>query len=65
MHQRRTTIDDERAKEVKELAAKRYEPVLKRTRWLLLKRPTRIALITHRSSAFSLDLRQRAFTTGY
>ncbi len=32
-------IDEVRAKESKELAAKGYEPVLKRTRWLLLKRP--------------------------
>lgn len=32
-------IDEVRAKESKELAANGYEPVLKRTRWLLLKRP--------------------------
>jgi len=32
-------IDEVRAKESKELAAKGYEPVLKRTRWLLLERP--------------------------
>lgn len=32
-------IDEVRAKESKELAAKGYQPVLKRTRWLLLKRP--------------------------
>lgn len=32
-------IDEVRAKEAKALAAKGYEPVLKHTRWLLLKRP--------------------------
>jgi len=32
-------IDEVRAKEVKELKAKGYEPVLTKTRWLLLKRP--------------------------
>ena len=32
-------LDEVRAKESKELAAKGYEPVLNRTRWLLLKRP--------------------------
>ena len=32
-------IDEVRAGEVKDLKAKGYEPVLKRTRWLLLKRP--------------------------
>jgi len=32
-------IDEVRARESKDLAAKGYEPVLKRTRWLLLKRP--------------------------
>ncbi len=32
-------IDDVRAKEVKALKAKDYEPVLTNTRWLLLKRP--------------------------
>jgi transposase len=32
-------IDEIRAKEVKELEAKGYEPVLKRARWCLLKRP--------------------------
>jgi transposase len=31
-------IDEVRAKESKELVAKGYEPVLKRTHWLLLKR---------------------------
>ena len=31
-------IDEVRAKEARELAAKGYEPVLKHTRWLLLKR---------------------------
>jgi len=32
-------IDKVRAEEARQLAAKGYEPVLKRTRWLLLKRP--------------------------
>ena len=32
-------IDEVRAEEVKALKAKGYEPVLKKTRWLLLKRP--------------------------
>lgn len=32
-------IDEVRAQEVKTLQAKGYEPVLKKTRWLLLKRP--------------------------
>ncbi|WP_459874206.1 transposase, partial [Endothiovibrio diazotrophicus] len=32
-------IDEVRAQEAKELKAKGYEPVLTRTRWLLLKRP--------------------------
>ena len=36
-------IDEVRAKESKELVAKGYEPVLKRTRWLLLKRPENLS----------------------
>ena len=36
-------IDEVRAKESKELGAKGYEPVLKRTRWLLLKRPENLS----------------------
>ena len=36
-------IDDVRAQEVKTLKAEGYEPVLKRTRWLLLKRPENLA----------------------
>jgi transposase len=32
-------IDEVRAEEVKDLKARGYEPVLKRARWLLLKRP--------------------------
>jgi transposase len=32
-------IDEVRAGEAKELARQGYEPVLKKTRWLLLKRP--------------------------
>jgi transposase len=32
-------IDEVRAKEVKDLKARGYEPILKRSRWLLLKRP--------------------------
>ena len=32
-------IDEIRAKEARELEAKGYEPILKRTRWCLLKRP--------------------------
>ena len=36
-------IDEVRAKESKELVAKGYEPVRKRTRWLLLKRPDNLS----------------------
>ena len=36
-------IDEVRAKEAKELMAKGYEPVLERTRWLLLKRPENLS----------------------
>jgi transposase len=36
-------IDQVRANEAKELVAKGYEPVLKRTRWLLLKRPENLS----------------------
>ena len=36
-------IDEVRAKEAKELKAKGYEPVLKNTRWLLLKRPENLS----------------------
>ncbi len=36
-------IDEVRAQESKELVAKGYEPVLKRTRWLLLKRPENLS----------------------
>jgi len=36
-------IDEVRAKESKELVANGYEPVLKRTRWLLLKRPENLS----------------------
>jgi len=36
-------IDEVRAKEVKELAANGYEPVLKHSRWLLLKRPENLS----------------------
>ena len=36
-------IDEVRAKESKELVAKGYEPVRKRTRWLLLKRPENLS----------------------
>ena len=36
-------IDEVRAKESKELVAKGYEPVLKRTRWLVLKRPENLS----------------------
>lgn len=36
-------IDEVRAKEVKELAANGYEPVLKQSRWLLLKRPENLS----------------------
>jgi transposase len=35
-------IDEVRAAEAKELVRQGYEPVLKRTRWLLLKRPERL-----------------------
>jgi len=37
-------IDEVRAGEVKDLKAKGYEPVLKRSRWLLLKRPENLTL---------------------
>ncbi len=36
-------IDEVRAAEAKELVAKGYEPVLKHTRWLLLKRPENLS----------------------
>ena len=36
-------IDEVRAKEAKDLAAKGYEPVLKNTRWLMLKRPENLS----------------------
>ena len=36
-------IDDVRAQEVKTLKAEGYEPILKRTRWLLLKRSENLA----------------------
>ncbi len=36
-------LDEVRAQESKALAAKGYEPVLKRTRWLLLKRPENLS----------------------
>ena len=36
-------IDEIRAKEARELATQGYEPVLKRTRWLLLKRPENLS----------------------
>ena len=39
MKQLSKAIDDVRAQEVKTLKAEGYEPALKRTRWLLLKRP--------------------------
>lgn len=39
MSQMSKAIDEVRAKEARELRAKGYEPVLKASRWLLLKRP--------------------------
>jgi transposase len=39
MSQMSKAIDEVRAKEARELIAKGYQPVLKRSRWLLLKRP--------------------------
>jgi len=43
MKQLGKAIDDVRAQEVKALKTEGYEPVLKRTRWLLLKRPENLA----------------------
>lgn len=46
-------IDEIRAQEAKELKAKGYEPVLKHTRWLVLKRPENL---TERQSTKLADL---------
>ena len=43
MKQLSKAIDDVRAQEVKTLKAEGYEPALKRTRWLLLKRPENLS----------------------
>ena len=56
-------IDEVRAKEARELAAKGYEPVLKHTRWLLLKRAHNLSEAqepqTRRAAALQLALRAR------
>ncbi|MGH8651141.1 MAG: ISL3 family transposase, partial [Gammaproteobacteria bacterium] len=53
-------IDEVRAQEVKTLKAKGYEPVLKKTRWLLLKRPENLTEKQGRRLAEILQYNLRA-----
>ena len=55
-----TAIDEVRAGEARELKAKGYEPVLKGSRWLLLKRPSKL---TGKQETHLEDLLQYNLTT--